>query len=173
VIRHPPSDVALLQADAELAGMDFERLPVLLAAGHVDRFLGYGYGEGAYYDPSSDTELRPAQVGTTLLVGEFEDVGSPASYIRALASRSGSVCDGDSGGPAVLTIDGRAAVAGVLFSSEGSGACTPEGGAQLWTRLSTIPNGIQGALEDCVTTTSDGYTLVGCGRTEPRAGSCR
>jgi hypothetical protein len=152
-------DIEVLRASSPLVP-DIEDMPLLLAGGPaVQTFKAYGYGVGSYRVASG---VVSANDGEHLIEANFNVLSEDDAFINAeVTPSSGSPCDGDSGGPAIIDLNGAPAILGVLHDSDGTGICTPVGGTATWSRLEPP------LFPDCESKRFGTMDVLDCGTTAP------
>jgi hypothetical protein len=160
-MNHPNEDLALLIAGEDL--VPAETVPLIHVAGTFSEFEGFGFGVGNFPN-NSDGIIQPSSAGSHLIQGHFQVLRiDPLRLLAVATTEGGRVCDGDSGGPALMRTDGnREAIAGVLQASSGDLECTPPGGDQSWIRLGPYLHFFESILGHCEKIETSGYTLARC-----------
>ena len=143
--RHPTVDLALLRTAAMLPRPK-SGFPRIHAGGDFSRFDALGYG-GRFV--AAGTPENSSISGAQLTAGQFRVDWQDPEYFGAFAGTAGlAVCDGDSGGPALVTAQ-PLAIAGILTGSDldpKGGSCAPPGGFQLWVRLKPFADWINAII---------------------------
>jgi V8-like Glu-specific endopeptidase len=121
----------------------------------------WGFGAGSV---SGSDAAVPVGNGAALLHTSFVIDHALDAEFEALAGAS-AVCDGDSGGPATVVVNGVTLLAGILRSSEASGEsnrCTKANGRQRWTRLGAYSDFFEHVLGPCDHSSVGGVSAMSC-----------
>ena len=143
--RHPTVDIALLRTAAMLRqqGSGFPRIHTGLDFSSFN-FSGFGSSVAATGSPETALAVRAQRTKAQFRV-DWQD----PEYFGAFAGSDGlAVCDGDSGGPALVELEDTE-IAGILTGSDldpRGGSCTPSRGFQLWIRLKPFAEWINAIL---------------------------
>lgn len=132
-----------------------------------DTFRFYAFGVGSYHEGNTHC---PVGAGQYLLAADFAVERRDDFYLTSFTrEKTAAVCDGDSGGPAMVELAGRDVVVGVLSNStiDAKGEpCTPIGGSQTWVSTASLESWILQFDDGCTTVEKSGHLLVGCVSTD-------
>lgn len=162
VKRDANVDLALLTSTSALVKDAVSSFPKIVADGAIPQIDVWGYGSGSYVQNGAVVDIGP---GVRLLHAQFDVSQQLYAELEASASGATSVCDGDSGGPAMVAVDGAPALAGILHASEAdplNPRCTKAQGVQKWIRPGAFLSFIETAVGPCERTTINQHVLASC-----------
>jgi len=161
---NPRVDIALLLGQLEVP--DQLEIPILCATCDFNDIIAVGFGATRQDDVPPGTATgetacarnqRPLPAFGTLRRAQYQAQDLDDEYFFADAAPD-AICDGDSGGPALLPESTGVApvVVGIASTSDGNTVCTTAGGVQVWTRIAPEILWIQQSIAGCTSVMLDG-----------------